>query len=163
MGNKFIDPNDSFREFTPEQISVLMMGLSLRFYGKKGVEPIISRIHDDIKKGFMKTIGGLVTREEVVRYLKKQDLSSDYQFDLEQSSNMTGWPWGSHHTKQLGHLEAAARKFWGQYDPANAKTTAPKNETVIDWLVTERGVSKAVAQSMATILRADGLPTGPRK
>ena len=72
------------------------------------------------------------------------------------------WPWGSHHTELLGHLEAAAKMFWVRYDPANPKATAPKNETVINWLKTERNVSQTVAISMATMLRPDGLKTGPR-
>jgi hypothetical protein len=63
----------------------------------------------------------------------------------------------------LGHLDAAAREFWSKYDPANAKNTAPKNETVISWLVDQHNVSTTVATSIATILRADGLKTGPKK
>lgn len=74
------------------------------------------------------------------------------------------WPWGNHHTDLLGHLEAAAREFWIGYDPADAKRTAPKNETVIDWLRTERNLSSTkMAEAIATMLRLDGLPPGPRK
>ena len=72
------------------------------------------------------------------------------------------WPWGSHHTKLLGDLEAAARTLWTLYDPDDS-STAPTNDMVADWLVTERGVSKDKARAMASILRADGLPTGPRR
>ena len=78
------------------------------------------------------------------------------------------WPWGSHHTELLGHLDAAAREFWGGYNPQNAKATAPKNETVIAWLEARnvpgqrKKVSKQIAESIATMLRPDGLPTGPR-
>ena len=79
------------------------------------------------------------------------------------TSSAGPWPWGAHHTELLGHLDAAAQKFWVHYDPANAKATAPKNETVVNWLETERRVSHTVAVAMATILRIDGLPTGPRK
>jgi hypothetical protein len=70
------------------------------------------------------------------------------------------WPWGSHHTELLGQLEAAAQRFWVNFDPAD-NTTAPTNEVVAAWLV-ERGVSRRTADTMASILRADGLPTGPR-
>ena len=79
------------------------------------------------------------------------------------------WSWGNHHTELLGHLEAAAREFWGGYNPHNAKATAPKNETVIAWLEARdvpgqrKKVSKQMAESIATMLRPDGLPTGPRK
>lgn len=72
------------------------------------------------------------------------------------------WPWGTHHTKALGHLEAAALRFWKLYDPAD-DSTAPTNNQVSEWLQTERGLSQKMAEAMASILRADGLPTGPRK
>ena len=72
------------------------------------------------------------------------------------------WPWGNHQTELLGHLEEAAREFWTGYDPQNAKATAPKNDTVISWLK-ERKVSDQMARAIATMLRADDLPTGPRK
>jgi hypothetical protein len=70
------------------------------------------------------------------------------------------WPWGSHETKLLRYLAAAAKKFWENYDPGDP-TTAPTNQQVIDWLKTQ-GVAERNAEVMATILRADGLPTGPR-
>jgi hypothetical protein len=79
------------------------------------------------------------------------------------------WPWGKHHTELLGHLEAAASEFWRSYDPHNAKATAPKNNTVIAWLMArnvlgqKRKVSDQMARAIATILRPDDLPTGPRK
>lgn len=73
------------------------------------------------------------------------------------------WPWGDHHTMLLGHLAAAAREFWVNYDPNNARTTAPKNATVVDWLKTERKTSDVMAKAIATMLRPDDLPTGPRK
>jgi len=78
----------------------------------------------------------------------------------EASPQFLKWPWGSHHTELLGHLEAAALKFWVNYDRAD-NTTAPTNEDVTNWLQ-ERGVSKRIADAMATILRVNGLPTGPR-
>ncbi len=71
------------------------------------------------------------------------------------------WPWGSHETELLRHLAAAANKFWKNYDKED-DTTAPKNEDVVEYLKT-RKVSERTAEIMATILRADGLPTGPRK
>lgn len=70
------------------------------------------------------------------------------------------WPWGSHQTELLGLLAAAAQKFWVNFDPED-NTTAPTNEVVAAWLV-ERNVSKRLADAIASILRADGLPTGPR-
>lgn len=72
------------------------------------------------------------------------------------------WPWGSHHTEMLGHLEAAALRFWVNVDPSD-NTTAPTNKEVSDWLEKERKVSNAGAKAIASILRQDDLPTGPRK
>ena len=78
-------------------------------------------------------------------------------------SKVVGWPWGSHHTELLGHLEAAARRYWGEnYVPSDA-TTASTNATVSEWLQKERKVSRTMADSIASMLRPDGLPTGPRK
>jgi len=72
------------------------------------------------------------------------------------------WPWGSHHTEALGHLEAAAKRFWADlYDPLDP-STAPTNEMVENWLIKERNVSKQKASAIASILRVDGLRTGPR-
>ena len=72
------------------------------------------------------------------------------------------WPWGDHHTELLGHLSAAARRFWKLYDPSDI-STAHTNKEVSEWLVTERKVSRTMADAMASILRIDGLRTGPRE
>jgi len=71
------------------------------------------------------------------------------------------WPWGSHETELLRHLAAAAQQFWALYDSADP-STAPRNEDVVTWLK-RRGVADRNAQVMATMLRADRLPAGPRK
>ena len=71
------------------------------------------------------------------------------------------WPWGNHHTETLGHLEAASRKWWSLYDPEDIGT-APTNDMVEIWLQNERGISKSKAKAIASMLRPDGLPTGPR-
>ena len=88
----------------------------------------------------------------------------------DEGANSPGcWPWGNHQTELLGHLEAAAREFWTGYDPQNAKATAPKNETVIAWLEArnvpgqKKKVSNQMATAIATMLRPEDLPTGPRK
>jgi hypothetical protein len=72
------------------------------------------------------------------------------------------WPWGSHSTVHLEHLRAAAEKFWVNYDPSDP-STAPTNEMVKTWLVDERAVSRDKAAAIASILRADSLPPGPRR
>ncbi len=105
-------------------------------------------------------------REQITRWLAAIKMKSVYSFNPAQAEAVpapTGrWPWGDHHTKLLGHLEAAARRYWVSYDPADA-TTASTNATVIEWLKTERRVSGKRAEAIASMLRPDGLPTGPRK
>lgn len=71
------------------------------------------------------------------------------------------WPWGDYETELLRKLATAADRFWKLYDPAD-NTTAPTNQQVVEWLK-QQGVADRTAEVMATILRADGLPTGPRK
>ncbi len=71
------------------------------------------------------------------------------------------WPWGDYETQLLTHLADAAREWWSTYDPGDP-TTAPTNNDVKNWLISQ-GVSSRVSEVMAQILRADGLPTGPRK
>ncbi len=72
------------------------------------------------------------------------------------------WPWGGHETELLRHLAAAAERFWVNYDPSDP-STAETNETVAEWLRTERKLAKQNSEAIARILRADGLPKGPRK
>ena len=105
----------------------------------------------------------IFSRHVVADWLDAIGLASTYQFRLGHPSAVIGhWPWGDHHTAVLGHLETAARRYWVNYDPADSGT-APTNETVSNWLVTERKVSKKMADSIASMLRVDDLPTGPRK
>jgi hypothetical protein len=73
----------------------------------------------------------------------------------------TKWPWGAYETDLLSKMASAAKEWWSTYDPASP-ATAPTNLEVKNWLIGQ-GVSDRVAENMATILRADGLPTGPRK
>ncbi|TXH69868.1 MAG: hypothetical protein E6Q88_08965 [Lysobacteraceae bacterium] len=77
------------------------------------------------------------------------------------SGAVHSWPWGMHETKLLKKLAEAAKKYWGLYDPGDP-STAPENETVVQWLKSQ-GVAERNAQVMATMLRADGLKPGRRK
>lgn len=110
-------------------------------------------------------------RKEIDRWLRANGLSSKYIFVKEPTATAEKitaaiasdrWPWGNHHTEALGHLEAAASKFWKLYDP-NEPGTAPINEQVVNWLVNERNVSKKMAIGIASMLRPRNLKTGPRK
>ena len=103
----------------------------------------------------------IFSRHAVAQWLDVIGAESIYQFSLDHEVNRR-WPWGDHHTVMLGHLAAAAHRHWVNYDPADA-TTASTNATVIKWLQTERKVSRKMAEAIATMLRPDGLPTGPRK
>lgn len=80
--------------------------------------------------------------------------------DQASSGGLATWPWGTHETALLRHLAAAAKRFWVNHDPSDLGT-APTNAAVVDWL-RERGVAQRTAEVIATLLRADGLPTGPR-
>lgn len=71
------------------------------------------------------------------------------------------WPWGNHTTKALELLADAAKQWWSTYDP-DEFSTAPTNKEVIEY-VTGKGGSTKLADSIASILRADDLPTGRRK
>jgi hypothetical protein len=90
---------------------------------------------------------------------KKLDIDS--QVIVRETQHGGVWPWGDYETKLLVALADAAHQWWSTYDPPN--TPAPTNEEVSDWLCAERKISRRLADAMATILRADGVPTGPRK
>lgn len=68
---------------------------------------------------------------------------------------------GNHETDLLRKMARATDRFWSRYDPSDI-STAPTNKQVIDWL-TKEGVALRTAEVIASILRVDGLPTGPRK
>ncbi len=93
---------------------------------------------------------------------KIEILQNERAGKIEEVKISSKWPWGDHHTKDLEHLAAAANRFWTLYDPSDF-TTAPTNKVVADWLVSNRGVARDRANYMASILRADGLPDGPRR
>lgn len=106
------------------------------------------------------------SRSTIVNWLKDSRQKSIYRFDRGATDHLPirsgRWPWGDHHTEALGHLEAAALRFWVNYDPSDA-TTANTNATIVNWLQDERKVSGKLAEAIASMLRADGLRTGPRK
>ena len=99
---------------------------------------------------------------ELQRQLQEATAAPQQAPQPEASAPGKRWPWGDHHTDALGHLEAAGLRHWQWFDPSD-HSTAPTNETVIGWLKSERKVSDNLARAMATILRADKLPHGPRR
>ncbi len=88
-------------------------------------------------------------------------LPNGFPWQPDMNLPLAGWPWGNYETELLQKLALAANRFWKNYDPTDP-TTAPTNQAVIEWLKAQ-GVASRTAEVMATILRADGLPTGPRK
>ena len=68
------------------------------------------------------------------------------------------WPWGTYTTKLLGHLEAAVRAKWSNFNPANPDT-APLNEDVENFLK-DRGVLPGTAVYIAKIIHSDDAPKG---
>lgn len=113
------------------------------------------RVYESIPPLLVETVQAM--GRNVVDARNLASLVAELQSKLDRRGS---WPWGTYETKFLRELEAAATRFWINYDPNDA-TTAPKNETVVQWLE-GRGNSKRIAEAMATILRADGMPTGPR-
>lgn len=70
------------------------------------------------------------------------------------------WPWGDYTTEMLDKLAEAAHEFWCDYDP-RTDIDPPTNANVSEWLQ-RQGVTKNLADAMASILRPDGLATGRR-
>lgn len=100
-----------------------------------------------------------------IERLKADDLERESENNVNVEKKVVAdarWPWGKHHTETLGHLEAAAKKWWVLYDASDI-TTAPTNDMVSQWLQDKRGVSREKAKAIASMLRPDGLPTGPRR
>jgi hypothetical protein len=112
-------------------------------------------LHDE-KRAFRRNAVWRETRIAAGAAMAPPEIES---FDVS-SLSADRWPWGSHETELLRHLEDAAKRWWANFDPAD-NTTAPRNEDVSAWLQA-RSVSTRIADAMATILRADRLPTGPR-
>ena len=82
-----------------------------------------------------------------------------------QAATAHQWPWGVYETALLRQLATTVERYWVAYDAAEP-STANKSEDVAAWLreqrVNNKPIAKRVAEVMAQIVRADGLPTGPR-
>jgi hypothetical protein len=98
----------------------------------------------------------LNSRAEIAALQKAQQDAAETQ-----KPSVSRWPWGDYETELLRKLADAAEAGWQRYD-ATDPTTAPTNKQVSDRLIAQ-GVASRTAEVMATILRADGLHTGPRK
>lgn len=82
-----------------------------------------------------------------------------------QAAAVHRWPWGTYETALLQKLAATVERYWVRYDPADP-STASKSDDVVTWLMEQRvngkPIANRVAEVMAQMTRADGLPTGPR-
>jgi len=56
----------------------------------------------------------------------------------------------------------AIKKFWADFDFTKPETE-PKSAVIIDWIMTEHGVSDRIASAIATIIRPDRLNRGIKK
>ena len=121
--------------------------------------PILIRAF--LPRGSKKTVAEVHLADVVAFFLRRgtPPIPKELREITPQTSG--GWPWGAHHTEDLGHLEAAAKKWWTNFDPSEPDT-APTNSQVANWLVNERGVSEKKAGSIASILRPASLKPGRR-
>ena len=127
------------------------------------------------------------SRSTIVHWLKNMGVPSAYKFNLTMEEKDTNtntntnteaeaeaeaktvisesagkWPWGNHQTAVLEHLEAAANEFWVKYQVSKDIKDAPKNDTVVEWLVATYKQSNSMANSIATMLRPQEIRTGPK-
>jgi hypothetical protein len=148
LAKPFKEPPRQFEE---------LLGLAKSNIGANGVLKLISLSEEGLEESEVKL-------SNFTTWLKSIQYRIPVQFPWHPEpiilSNMD-WPWGRHETDLLRKLAVAAQRFWSNYDPSDP-STAPTNQQVTDWLKGQ-GVSERTAEIMATILRADGLPTGPRK
>lgn len=125
------------------------------------------RARDESKSSVVVALRDVADRIEAILELDRDRVGSEIQ-ELRRlkidtthlKSDQLDMSLGGHRTTLLVHLAVASRHWWANFDPSD-NTTAPTNQTVSDWLVL-RGIGKVMADKMATILRADGLPKGPR-
>jgi hypothetical protein len=103
------------------------------------------------------------SREVIDGWLHGLGLPSKYRFKDDGRARIiqAGPRWPAHDTEKLTALRLAAVKFWSNYNPAEPDA-ARTNDVVSAWLQKERGIARTVADTMATILRPDNLPPGPR-
>ena len=147
--------------------------------GFSGVRPFIAWLDSaelHVKHGTLATVetaddpcNSIVNISEYAAWAKRLGAELPTQFPNRplQAVVKPSSGWGSHRTQLLDDLMAGLHEFWlpieegGKYDRSDP-STAPKNVVVADWLRNEHKISKNIAKAMATILRADNVPEGPR-
>ena len=142
---------------TPPKVFDDLLSDAKRTIGANGVLKLVSKSEEGLEESEIKLSNFATWLKSIGHH---PPANFPWQPEAITFSNMD-WPWGRHETDLLRKLAAAANRFWNNYDP-NDPTTAPTNQKVIDWLK-EQGVADRKAEVMASILRPEGLLTGPRK
>lgn len=119
------------------------------------------RVFDSVPNELVEQVRSMGTYIADLKTLEARVADLEAQLSQREAIPQSKWPWGRRETKWLALLAQAAEKFWQLYDPSDP-TTAPTNDQVSEWLVSQ-GASQNIAQAMATILRAEGIAAGPRK
>lgn len=151
------DPENSEPAPAHEQLLSVALEAQICALNKGDVASVAAWLQFGMKSVFDQRF----TRKMLAKWIKDNQLVSKYCFDREIIVSGDSLDFGRHRTQALTVLCEAAHKFWNLYDPTD-RTTAPTNDQIVDWLITERQVSVRTAQVMATILRPDDLPTGRR-
>jgi len=113
-----------------------------------------------VKALFREPFEPIITCKEVIRFEETNRVHDSNMIDMDNFYEYKK-PLGGYETKLLEHLFSALDRFYGvNFDPKEIDSI-PKNKDVSEWL-RSKGVSKRIAEVMATILRPDGLRTGPR-
>lgn len=69
-----------FQEFfTMEEASALIAGVGSRHH-PKGVPQIVKRMRDDVERGRLTVVGGVIARDELASWIAAAGLSSEYSF-----------------------------------------------------------------------------------
>jgi len=140
----------------PKQFDDLLI-MAKSSIGASGVLKLISKSAEGLEESEVK-LSNFATWLKAIGH--RPPASFLWQPEAITLSNMD-WPWGRYETDLLRKFAAAADHFWKNYDPSEP-SAAHTNKEVSDWLI-NHGVAVRTAEVMATMLRPDGLPTGPRK
>lgn len=100
------------------------------------------------------------SRDEIVRWLKGNNISSVFPFDRESQptastdeDRFTKSGRTPHRTTLMDAVEEASAKFWGENVRADDHSTHPSNPKVEEWLVKNNYAEKTMAKRIATIVR----------
>lgn len=100
------------------------------------------------------------SRNEIVRWLKGNNISSVFPFDRESQSVVAAEESRfiksgrtPHRTTLMDAVEEASARYWGELVSVDDHDTHPTNAKVAEWLVENELVGKTMADKIATIIR----------